>query len=111
MSDNNALAQLDLNSLSLEDLKGLQKKVNKAVVSYEERQKQKALAELEAKAKEMGFTLSELTGGKPAKTRAAGPAKYRNPADASQTWTGKGRRPVWFMEAIANGATPEALEV
>ena len=30
------------------------------------------------------------------RTRAAGVAKYRNPADPSQTWTGRGKTPGWI---------------
>ena len=29
--------------------------------------------------------------------------KYRNPADALQTWSGRGKRPRWFHEALAAG--------
>jgi DNA-binding protein H-NS len=39
--------------------------------------------------------------GKP--VAAERPVKYRNPADASQTWTGMGRKPGWLVEALASG--------
>jgi DNA-binding protein H-NS len=29
--------------------------------------------------------------------------KYRNPKDASQTWTGRGKRPRWFQALIDSG--------
>ena len=29
--------------------------------------------------------------------------KYRNPADPSQTWSGRGRQPRWFKAAIRKG--------
>ncbi|MEY2152327.1 H-NS family nucleoid-associated regulatory protein [Rhodanobacter sp. 115] len=36
--------------------------------------------------------------------------KYRNPADASQTWSGRGKRPAWFVEALSKkGVTAETL--
>lgn len=35
--------------------------------------------------------------------------KYRNPDDATQTWTGRGRQPVWVAKAIADGKTLESL--
>jgi DNA-binding protein H-NS len=67
--------------------------------------------------KKSGVTLDDLKGaaGKPAK--AAGrsarksaskgttvPPKYRNPA-TGDTWTGRGRTPVWMAEAERAGAT------
>jgi DNA-binding protein H-NS len=37
--------------------------------------------------------------------------KYRNPGDASQTWTGRGRQPAWVAEALAGGARLEDLAI
>jgi DNA-binding protein H-NS len=106
------MAQIDLEEMSLAELKALQKRVAKAIDGYEERQKFQALAALEAKAREMGFSLSELTGapqGK-AKRKPAAP-KYRHPDDASITWTGKGRQPAWFKTAVTSGVSPDDLLV
>ena len=49
--------------LNLKELKELQGDVAKAISTYEDRMKKEALAELEAKAREMGFNLGELLGG------------------------------------------------
>jgi DNA-binding protein H-NS len=38
-------------------------------------------------------------------------AKYQNPGDSEQTWTGKGRRPAWFIAAIESGINSESLEI
>jgi len=105
----------DLETMSLSELKSLNKKVIKAISSFEARERNKALAALEAKAKEMGFSLSELTGASKklgAKgLRVAGVAKYANPADATQTWTGKGRRPDWARAALAAGKSLDDLAI
>jgi len=42
-------------------------------------------------------------GNKSKKSGAKAPAKYRNPADPSKTWAGKGRKPDWINDAIARG--------
>ena len=104
---------MDLNALSLAELKKLSRDVEKAIASYEDRSKAAAMAELEAKAKELGFSLAELMGGavKPRKARAAATTKYRNPKDASQTWSGRGRKPQWFADALKAGAQPSDLAV
>ncbi|MGR1581914.1 H-NS histone family protein [Thalassobius sp. S69A] len=102
----------DLNALSLADLKALEKKVAKAIASFEERQRQEALAALEAKAKEMGFSLAELTGASAGrKAKPAGIPKFANPENPAQTWTGKGRRPEWFVAAVQAGKSPEDLAI
>ena len=103
--------KLDLNTLSLKDLKDLQSQVAKAISGYEDRRKREALAELEEKAKAMGFSLSELTGVSAGRKRSPSMAKYANPANAADTWSGRGRKPRWFEAAIAAGKKPEDLLV
>lgn len=98
---------MDLNNLSLKELKDLQSKVAKAIASFEERQKKEALAKLEEKAREMGFSLAELTGGASKTKRSVSAPKYANPANPSDTWTGRGRKPKWMVEAMAAGKSPE----
>jgi len=105
------MTQIDLNDLSLKELKQLQRDVEKAIGSYEDRQKAEARAELEVKAKEMGFTLAELMGIEGKKTRVPKAAKYAHPENPSLTWSGRGRKPQWFTDALAAGKTPEDLSV
>ncbi len=101
---------IDLNTFSLKDLKDLQAKVGRAINSYEDRRKDAALAKLEQEARALGFaSLAELTGAPIARKRAISAAKYANPANSSDTWTGKGRKPRWFLEALAAGKSPDDL--
>lgn len=103
---------MDINALSLKELKDLQSQVAKAIASYEDRKKKEALAELEEKAREMGFSLAELTGLSPApRKRAPAVAKYANPSDKSDTWSGRGRKPRWFDAALKSGMQPEDLAI
>jgi DNA-binding protein H-NS len=102
---------MDLNSLSLRELKDLQSRVNRAVASYEDRRKKEALAELEEKAREMGFSLAELTAMTPSKGRAPAKPKYANPANPADTWSGRGRQPRWFASALAAGQTADSMMI
>ena len=102
---------IDLNDLSLKELKDLQSQVAKAISSFEDRRKKQALAELEEKAREMGFSLAELTGSTPVRKRTPAVAKYANPSDQSDTWSGRGRKPRWFVAALAAGKKPDDLMV
>ncbi len=96
---------IDLNSLPLDELKALKKNVDKAIATFELRQKQDALAELEKTAATHGFSLNDLVGG--VKAKKVSPPKYRNPADANQTWTGRGRTPQWVKDLEAAGGSRE----
>jgi DNA-binding protein H-NS len=102
---------IDLNKLSLKELKDLQSQVVRAIASFEDRKKKEALAELEEKARAMGFSLAELTGASVGRKRSPSTAKYRNPANASDTWTGRGRKPRWFEAALKAGKKPEDMAI
>lgn len=103
----------DLESLSLKELKQLYKDVETAIAEFKDREKRKALAEVEAFARERGLTPSELAdllGGRKAR-KTVGAAKYANPADPSQTWTGRGRKPGWVIDALAAGKSLDNMAI
>lgn len=103
---------MDLDTLSLDELKKLQNDVAVAIFNYEKRKKAEAKAALETVAREHGFKLAELlSDASTAKPKSSGVAKYRNPENPDQTWTGKGRRPAWLIDHIAAGGSIEELEI
>jgi DNA-binding protein H-NS len=53
----------------------------------------------------MGFSLAELTGGHDPQTVAVG-GEICQSGDKSDTWSGRGRKPRWFSEALAKGKKP-----
>ena len=102
---------MNLDAMSLSELKDLQRNVARAIASFEDRKKKEALLALEEKARELGFTMAELTGAKVTRTRAPASAKYANPANPADTWSGRGRKPKWFSDALAAGKSPADLSV
>ena len=83
-------------------------------------EKRRVLKEqIESLVKEQGISLAELfpqagrdkRQRKDKRTGEGQPVKYRNPSDPSQTWTGKGRKPAWVLEALASGKTLEDFAV
>lgn len=102
---------LDLNGLSVKELRDLQVQVVRAIATFEDRAKRAAVAALEDLAKIHGFTLSDFTGVSTPKKRTPAGAKFVNPSDKSQTWSGRGRRPHWYIAAIAAGKSPGDLSV
>ncbi|WP_298362571.1 H-NS histone family protein [uncultured Litoreibacter sp.] len=104
------MAKIDLKPLSLAELNALKKRVDKAIERHDKQRKTKALAALKAKAKELGFSLGDLTSAGTSKPKAAiskrkKPAKvtHRHPHDATKTWVGRGPRPQWLRDELAQG--------
>lgn len=100
---------MNLDKMSRDELLDLQKQVNTALKSYDDRQKKEAHAKLEAMAKDMGFSLADFAGGK-GKGKSSGAApKYVHPENPGKTWSGRGRQPQWYKDALANGKSEADL--
>lgn len=102
---------INLDDMSLQELKTLQSRVAKAISGYVDRRKKQALVELEETARKHGYSLSELTGVVGGRKRAPVAPKYANPADSSQTWSGRGRKPRWMEAALKAGKSIDDLTI
>lgn len=102
---------VDLTNLSLKELKQLQKDVDAAVTDFKDRERRDALAAVEAFARERGLSPADLAGLGGKRTRRPAAAKYANPNDPSKTWTGRGRRPLWVVAAMAEGKNLDDLAI
>lgn len=98
---------MDITSLSVAQLKELLAQLPKEIAHRENVAKVAALKEMEAVAASHGFKLTDLISSQPAVSRAA--IKFRHPTDASLTWSGRGRAPMWYKTFIANGGSVEQL--
>lgn len=105
------MADYDLEALSLSELKKMRKDVAKAISTFEDRQKAEARAKVEALARDLGYTLAELVGTGTKSSRAPAAAKYRHPENPALTWSGRGRKPRWFLEALEGGKTASDLAI
>ncbi|MBD9528113.1 MULTISPECIES: H-NS family nucleoid-associated regulatory protein [Paracoccus] len=101
--------ELDLDQMSLRELRDLRNKVEKSISTFEDRRKREALAAVENAAREFGFTFADLADVKPARGKVA--AKYADPANPDATWTGRGRKPRWVVEALDAGKSMADLEI
>lgn len=96
--------EFKLDEMSRSDLQHLQAEVEKALKKAEKRDRREALRAAEQAAAEFGYPLDELLGAAPAgATGGKLPPKYRNPGNPDQTWSGRGRRPRWLVEAQQQG--------
>jgi DNA-binding protein H-NS len=105
------MADYDLEALTLGELKKMQKDVAKAISTYQDRQKAEARAKVEALARDLGYSLAELVGIETKSSRAPAAAKYRHPENPALTWSGRGRKPQWFVDALAAGKTAEDMAI
>ncbi|KJV26671.1 H-NS family nucleoid-associated regulatory protein [Luteibacter yeojuensis] len=67
---------------------------------------------INAMIKEEGLTFDDVFGQRAPKSKRAGTtvaAKYRNPADPEQVWSGRGKRPRWFNDALKAGTSEKDM--
>jgi DNA-binding protein H-NS len=85
-----------LEKMPLKELLALEAKIEAAIAEKRVSERHEVKAKMEDLARASGFSVGELFGKK---GKSKGVAKYRNPKDPSQTWTGRGRRPLWIGKA------------
>lgn len=101
----------DLSKLSMDELKQLKKDVDAAIKGFAIRQRAEAMKAIEAVAKQHGMSVDDIVGGKGRKRKGKAPAKFANPQNPSETWSGRGRQPAWYKSAIAAGKKPESMAI
>lgn len=111
---------IKLDGMTRKDLEKLQTKIENQLSKLVTDERKKARAAAEKAVNAMGFRLDEIldeaaakrgrkkAGAKPA--QAAAP-KFAHPENPSVTWTGKGRQPKWYKEAIEAGKTPDDMAI
>ena len=101
------MAQVNLEKLSLKELQELESRLGPAIRDARMRETKEARGKLDEIARKMGFSVQELYGSKG--RRGSVEAKYINPENASETWTGRGRMPVWLRNKVDKGAKKESF--
>ena len=101
---------MNLDKMNREELQDLQRQVSTALRNYDDRRKKEAHSKLEAMAKEMGFSLSDFQASRKGKS-SGGVPKFVHPENPSKTWSGRGRQPQWFKDALASGKKESDLAI
>ncbi|MDR9413729.1 MAG: H-NS histone family protein [Spiribacter salinus] len=102
---------MDLSNYTTEQLNQLKKDIDKEINGRRKEDAKKAQQELKQVAERYGFSLTDLMGGQPSRPRAKGKVRFQHPADASKTWSGRGRKPGWVKEWEGSGRSLDELRV
>lgn len=97
------MAGPNVEKMPLKDLLDLEARVKKAIAGARERERADVKNKLAALAEDAGFSLNDLFGGR-GRGKSGGVAKFANPDNRTQTWTGRGRKPNWLVAKLNKGA-------
>lgn len=109
---------IDVESLSFEQLQALQKSAEKALQKQKQQKIDVLRTELEAKIRESGFTVREVFAdliperpATPLGIRKPAKPKFFNPQDPSVTWSGRGKQPHWYRDHVAAGRSVDDIRI
>jgi DNA-binding protein H-NS len=94
-------------------LRDLRRLIDNEISLRSNEERREAIFKVQRIAADMGVTVAELmqsampkerkTGGNLGKKHGPAPAKYRNPEDHTQTWSGRGNAPKWVTAYESSG--------
>ncbi|MBT3813718.1 MAG: H-NS histone family protein [Gammaproteobacteria bacterium] len=94
----------DLNNLSVGELQTMIENAESALKNKQVSQRKEVFAQIKVLADSVGVSVEIHETSKKQKRMGVKVApKYRNPDDASQTWTGRGLMPKWIGTLIESG--------
>ncbi len=91
----------NIENMSFAELGAMQARIERAKTERQSADRAALRQKLGEMAKEHGFDMRELFDGRKGKGKVA--VKYRDPNNAGNTWTGRGRMPRWMTAATKGG--------
>lgn len=99
------MAAVNVDKMSLKEINDLEAKIAKAKSAARDKAKADLKDRIDRLVDGSGFSVAELYGfGGRGRGRSKSAAKYANPDNRSETWTGRGRKPNWLVARLKKGA-------
>lgn len=97
--------------MTMVELRNLHDKIEQEIGSRERQDLSKAREQIMAIAQQAGIPLKQLIldGLHPRTGKVA--VRYRNPDNAAEQWTGRGRQPLWVKNWVESGKSIDLLRV
>ncbi|WNL48538.1 H-NS histone family protein (plasmid) [Dyella sp. BiH032] len=110
------MGKVDLSKLSYTEVLDVIGDAEKRAQELREQARAAVREEINALLAKHGFTLDEVMAGARSSGRRSHPSKgtsvaqkYRNPANPKETWTGRGKQPAWYRDALDRGVTEDDM--
>ncbi|MDX2309205.1 MAG: H-NS histone family protein [Hyphomicrobium sp.] len=106
------MAVTNIEKLSLKEINDLEARLMKAKAQARDRAKVEVKDKIDRILETSGFTISDLyVGAGRGRGRSKSAAKYANPENRAETWTGRGRKPNWLVARLKKGAKVEDFAI
>lgn len=97
-----SMKESELEKLSIKELKELRLRVDSLIATRQLEERSGLREKFRAMAEAVGLTLADVVGGKAGKGGKVA-AKFANPSNPQDTWSGRGRQPRWLAAKLKDG--------
>jgi DNA-binding protein H-NS len=97
------MARNDLDKMSYAELSAMEARISRLKAERQDAERAEVRQKVTDFAKQHGFDIRELIGGRSKRGKGSVAIKYRDPKNAENTWTGRGRMPRWLAAATKGG--------
>ena len=104
----------DPSTLSSADIRAEIGRLTEELKRREAQEKRDFFAEIAARAAELNISSDEVLRalkGSGGRRKPAGVPMYRNPDNAAETWTGRGRKPGWLISQLEAGTPLQDMAI
>lgn len=103
---------IDLSELTFEELSKLKTDIDQRMADFDGRHREETLRHLDEVARSHGFKSADaVVNGRVDRRRSPVSKKFFNPFNPEMKWSGRGRHPRWFVEALDQGYTKEQMTI
>ena len=101
---------INLDNLNVDELRAITENAQQLISQKQHQRLHDAYVEFEKIARDNSCSIEEIlkAGESLEKKRSV---KYRNTENSQETWTGRGRKPTWLVEALNAGKSLEVFAV
>ncbi len=101
---------MDLDSLNVDELRAVADNAQQLIAKKQYQRLYDAYTQFEAIAEDSNATIEDiLKAGETLQKKRS--IKYRNTDNEEETWTGRGRKPTWLVDALAAGRDLEDFAI
>ncbi len=108
------MAAKDLSKMSPKELDELIQEAQAVKAGARDRARSTLRAKFDTDLAREGFTINEVYPGRGGARKNAGGAsvaRFRHPDNPAMTWTGRGRKPNWLVDALKRGAKMDSFAI
>ena len=104
------ITAIDLENLNVDELRAITENAQQLIAKKQHQRLYDAYMQFEKIAEDSSASIEEiLKAGETLEKKRS--IKYRNTDNNEETWTGRGRKPTWLVEALAAGRSIEDFAI